>query len=54
MNEWYEQAKSKLEAEKKAGSYDRYANAMKDAVCEAGRTGSLPRRLSRAAPLRTA
>ncbi len=35
MNEWYEQAKSKLEAEKKAGSYDRYANAMKDAVCEA-------------------
>ena len=35
MNEWYEQAKSKLEAEKKAGSYDRYASAMKGAVCEA-------------------
>ena len=30
MNEWYEQAKSKLEAEKKAGSYDRYAA---DVVC---------------------
>ena len=26
MNEWYEQAKSKLEAEKNSGSYDRYAN----------------------------
>lgn len=35
MNEWYEQAKAKLEAEKKAGSYDRYASAMKGAVCEA-------------------
>lgn len=35
MNEWYEQAKSKLEAEKKAGSYDQYAGAMKNAVCEA-------------------
>ena len=35
MNEWYERAKNKLEAEKKAGSYDRYAGAMKDAVCEA-------------------
>ncbi len=35
MNEWYEQAVKKLEAEKKAGSYDRYANAMKDAVHEA-------------------
>ena len=35
MNEWYEQAKSKLEAEKAAGSYDRYASAMKNAVCEA-------------------
>ena len=35
MSEWYEQAKNKLEAEKKAGSYDRYAGAMKDAVCEA-------------------
>ena len=35
MNEWYEQAKSKLEAEKSSGSYDRYASAMKGAVCEA-------------------
>lgn len=35
MNEWYERAKSKLEAEKNAGSYDRYASAMKDAVREA-------------------
>ena len=35
MNAWYEQAKNKLEAEKKAGSYDRYAGAMKNAVCEA-------------------
>ena len=34
MNEWYEQAKGKLEAEKKAGSYDRYAGVMKNAVCE--------------------
>ena len=35
MNEWYEQAKSKLEAEKKAGSYDRYASAMKGAASPA-------------------
>ena len=35
MNEWYEQAKNKLEAEKSSGSYDRYASAMKNAVCEA-------------------
>ena len=35
MNEWYEQAKRKLEAEKNSGSYDRYASAMKGAVCEA-------------------
>lgn len=35
MNEWYEQAKSKLEAEKGVGNYDRYASAMKNAVCEA-------------------
>ena len=35
MNEWYERAKSKLEAEKKAGKYDRYAEIMKDAVCNA-------------------
>lgn len=35
MNKWYERAKNKLETEKKAGKYDRYAGAMKDAVCEA-------------------
>lgn len=35
MNEWYEQAKHKLETERKAGKYDRYASAMKNAVCEA-------------------
>lgn len=35
MNKWYEQAKNKLETEKKSGKYDRYAGAMKDAVCEA-------------------
>ena len=35
MNEWYEQAKRKLESEMKAGKYDRYAGAMKNAVCEA-------------------
>ncbi len=35
MNEWYEQAKHKLETEKGSGSYDRYASAMKGAVCEA-------------------
>lgn len=35
MNEWYGQAAKKLEAEKKAGKYDRYAEVMKDAVCEA-------------------
>lgn len=35
MNEWYEQARSKLETEKDSGSYDRYANAMKGAVREA-------------------
>lgn len=34
MNEWYEQAKSKLEAEKGSGSYDRYASAMKGLICE--------------------
>ena len=32
MNEWYEQASKKLDAEKKAGKYDRYAGAMKEAV----------------------
>ena len=35
MNEWYAQAKKKLEAERASGKYDRYADAMKDAVCEA-------------------
>ena len=35
MNGWYEQAKAKLESEKNSGSYDRYASAMKNAVCEA-------------------
>ena len=35
MNKWYEQAKNKLETEKKAGKYDRYAGVMKNAVCEA-------------------
>ncbi len=35
MNEWYEQAVKKLEDEKGAGKYDRYASAMKEAVCEA-------------------
>lgn len=34
MNEWYEQAAKKLEAEKSSGSYDRYAQVMKDRVCE--------------------
>ena len=35
MNEWYERARQKLEEEQKAGKYDRYAAAMKGAVCEA-------------------
>lgn len=35
MNGWYEQAKNKLEAEKKAAKYDRYAQVMKDDVCKA-------------------
>lgn len=34
MNEWYEQAIKKLEAEKNSGSYDRYAGAMKNLICE--------------------
>ena len=34
MNEWYEQAKRKLKAEKSSGSYDRYAGAMKGLICE--------------------
>ncbi len=35
MNEWYEQAAKKLTDGKKSGKYDRYASAMKEAVCEA-------------------
>lgn len=35
MNEWYEQAVKKLEDEDKAGTYDRYARAMKGAVRDA-------------------
>lgn len=35
MNRWYEQAAKKLEDGKNSGGYDRYAYAMKDAVCEA-------------------
>ena len=35
MNEWYEQASKRLDAEMKSGKYDRYANAMKDAVHDA-------------------
>ncbi len=34
MNEWYEQASKKLEDEKKSGKYDKYAQVMKDRVCE--------------------
>ena len=34
MNDWYEQAVKKLKAEKRDGSYDKYAKIMKDAVCE--------------------
>ena len=34
MNEWYEQAKSKLEAERSSGKYDQYAQVMKERVCE--------------------
>ena len=34
MNKWYEQAAKKLEAEKGSGSYDRYASAMKELICE--------------------
>ena len=34
MNEWYEQAAKKLETEKKAGKFDRYANGMKESVCK--------------------
>lgn len=35
MNTWCEQALKKLADEKKAGKYDRYAGAMKDAVHDA-------------------
>ena len=34
MNEWYEQAKRKLEAERSSGKYDQYAQVMKERVCE--------------------
>ena len=34
MNEWYEPSIKKLKAEKKSGKYDRYAQVMKDRVCE--------------------
>lgn len=34
MNEWYEQAKRKLEAERVSGKYDKYASAMKSDVCK--------------------
>lgn len=34
MNCWYEQAEKKLKAEKKTGSYNRYAAAMKELICE--------------------
>ena len=35
MNGWYEQAAKKLEAGKQSGKFDRYADIMKNAVCEA-------------------
>lgn len=35
MNEWYKRASEKLAEEKKTAKYDRYADAMKDTVCEA-------------------
>jgi len=35
MNTWYGQATKKLATEKRSGSYDRYASAMKNAVYEA-------------------
>ena len=34
MNEWYERAVKKLEAEKDSGNYGRHASAMKELVCE--------------------
>lgn len=34
MNEWYERAKRKLEAERNSGSYDRCAGAMKAFICK--------------------
>ena len=34
MNEWYERAVKKLEAEKYSGNYGRHASAMKELVCE--------------------
>jgi len=35
VNEWYERAAKKLTEQNQSGKYDRYASAMKDAVCEA-------------------
>ena len=35
MSEFKEKAKAKLLEEKKSGKYDRYANVMKEAVCDA-------------------
>lgn len=34
LNEWAKQAAQKLEAEKKAGKYNKYAQIMKERVCE--------------------
>lgn len=34
MNTWHEQATKKLAAEKNVGNYDKYANAMKELICE--------------------
>ena len=34
QNEWYEPATKRLESEKESGKYDRYAQVMKDRVCE--------------------
>lgn len=35
MNEWFEQARDKIDREWKSGKYDRYAQVMKDAVRDA-------------------
>lgn len=34
MSSWYDQAKKKLESGAKTGKYDRYAQVMKERVCE--------------------